>query len=81
MGGLEENQHDHELNITVRGKPGNTSEKISGKSRTTDMSPSSRTILLFKARRHDQKSKGFNPNSKIEECTRNKDKVARSILE
>ena len=77
---LLENQLDHELNITVRGQPGNASEKIFEKSRTTDMLLSSRTILLFKARRHDQKSKGFNPNSKIGECTRNKDKVARSIL-
>ena len=71
MAGLEKNQHDHELNIAVREQPGNTSEKIFGKSRTTDMLLSSRTILLFKARRHDQISKGLNnPNSLIEECTR-----------
>ena len=31
-GGLMENQLDHELNITVRGQPGDTSEKIIGKS-------------------------------------------------
>ena len=74
MGGLEENQHDHELNIAVRWQPGNTSEKIFGTSRTTDMLLSSRTILLFRARRYDQISKGLNnPNSLIEECTRNKD--------
>ena len=81
MDGLEENQHDHELNIIVRGNPGSTSEKISGKSQTTNMSLSSRTILLFKARRHDQKSKGFNPSSKIEGYTRKMVYVAQSILE
>ena len=48
MGGLEENQHDHELNIAVRWQLGNTSEKIFGKSRTTDMLLSSRTILIFR---------------------------------
>ena len=37
-------------------QPGNTSKKIFGKSRTTDMSLSSRTILLFRARRYDQMS-------------------------
>ena len=78
-----ENQLDHELNIAVRWHPGDTSEKTFGESRTTDMLLSSRTIFLFRARRYDQMSKGLkeNPNSKIEECTRNKDKVARSILE
>ena len=68
------NQLDHELNIRVRGQPGNTSEKIFEKSRTTDTLLSSRTILLFRARRYDQQSKGLNnPNSLIEECTGNKD--------
>ena len=67
-------QHDHELNIAVRWQPGNTSEKIFGTSRTTDMLLSSRTILLFRARRYDQQSKGLNnPNSLIEECTGSKD--------
>ena len=76
------NQLDHELNITVRRQPGDTFEKIFGKSRTTDMLLSSRTILLFRAIRYDQISKGLNnPNSLIEECTGNKDKVARSSLE
>ena len=75
-------QLDHEPNMAVRGQPGNTSEKITRTSRTTDMLLSSRTILLFRARRYDQQSKGLNnPNSLIEECTGNKDKVAQSILE
>ena len=47
------NHLDHELNIAVRWQPGNTSEKIFGKSRTTDMLLSSRTILLFRARWYD----------------------------
>src|SRR3954470_22548926 len=47
-GWFTRNQLDHELNITVRGQPGNTSEKIFGKSRTTDMLLSSRTTLLFR---------------------------------
>ena len=50
------NQLDHELNIAARWRPGDTSEKIFGKSRTTDMLLSSRTILLFRARRYDQMS-------------------------
>ena len=50
------NQLDHELNITVRWQPGDTFEKIFGKSRTTDMLLRSRTILLFRARRYDQMS-------------------------
>ena len=53
------NQLDHELNITVRWQPGDTSEKISGKSRTTDMLLNSRKILLFRARWYDQKSEGL----------------------
>ena len=44
------NQLDHELNIAVRKQPGDTSKKIFGKSRTTGMLLSSRTILLFRAR-------------------------------
>ena len=36
-GWFTRNQLDHELNIAVRWQPGNTSEKIFGKSRTTDM--------------------------------------------
>ena len=48
------NQLDHELNIAVRWQPGNTYEKIFGKLRTTVMLLSSRTILLLRARRHDQ---------------------------
>ena len=59
LGGLGEDQHDHELNIRVRGQPGNTSEKIFGKSRTTGMLLSSRTILLLRARWYDQKSEGL----------------------
>ena len=53
------NQLDHKLNITVRGQPSNTSEKIFGKSRTTDMSLGLRSILPFRARRYDQISKGL----------------------
>ena len=49
-GWFKRNQLDHELNIAVRSQPGNTSEKIFGKSRTTDMLLSSRTTLLFRAR-------------------------------
>ena len=45
-GDLEENQHDHELNIAVRWQPCNTSEKIFGTSRTTDMLLSLRTTFL-----------------------------------
>ena len=72
MGGLEENQHDHELNIAVRWQPGNTSEKIFEKSRTTDMSLSSGAILLFRARRYDQISKDLHyPNPLVEKCTGN----------
>ena len=48
------NQLDHELNITVRWQLGDTFEKIFGKSRTTDMLLSSRTISLFRARWYDQ---------------------------
>ena len=44
-GGFE-SQLDHELNIAVRWRPGDTSEKIFRKSRTTGMSLSSRIILL-----------------------------------
>ena len=55
-GGLQKTQLDHELNIAVRWRPGDTSEKIFRKSQTTDMSLSSRSILLFTARRYDQKS-------------------------
>ena len=74
MGGLEGNQHDHKLNIAVMWQPDNTSEKIFGTSRTTDMLLSSRTILLFRARRYDQISKVWHyPNSLIEMCTGNKD--------
>ena len=51
------NQLDHELNIMVRDQPGDTSEKIFRKSRTTGMLLSSRTILLFRARRYDEQSK------------------------
>ena len=54
MGGLEENQHDHDLNMAVRWQPGNTSEKIFRESRATGMLLSLRTILLFRARRYDQ---------------------------
>ena len=65
------NQLDHELNITVRRQPGDTFEKIFGKSRTTDMLLSSRTILLFRARWYDQMSEDLtSPNSSIKECTR-----------
>ena len=53
------NQLDHELNITVRWWPGDTTEKIFEKSRTTDMLLSSRTILLFRASRYDQESEGL----------------------
>ena len=53
-GWFTRNQLDHELNIAVRWQPGNTSEKIFGKSRSTDMLLGSRTILLFEARRDDQ---------------------------
>ena len=56
-GGLWKNQLDHELNIAVRWQPGNTSEKIFRESRATGMLLSSRTILLFGARRYDRKSK------------------------
>ena len=74
MGGLDENQHDHELNIAVRWQPGNTCEKIFRTSRTTGMLLSLRTILLFRARRYNQTSKDWHyPNSLIEKCTRNKD--------
>ena len=58
-GWFTRNQLDHELNITVRWQPGDTFEKIFGKSRTTDMLLSSRTILLFRARRCDQKREGL----------------------
>ena len=58
-GGLLENQLDRELNIAVRWQPSKTSERIFGKSRTTDMLLSSRTILLFRARRCDQTRKGL----------------------
>ena len=71
MGGLEENQHDHKLNIAVRWRPGDTSEKINRKLRTTDMLLSLRAILLS---RQDDMIKWVrdwhNPNSLIEECTR-----------
>ena len=67
MGGLEENQHDHELNIAIRWQPGDTSEKIFGKSRTIDMLLSLRTILLFRAWRYNQTSKDWHyPNSLID---------------
>ena len=56
MGGLEKNQHDHKLNIAARWQTGNTSNRIFGTSRTTDMLLSSRTTLLFRARRYDQMS-------------------------
>ena len=55
----KKNQLNHELNITVRGQPGDTFEKIFGKSRTTDMLLNSRTFLLFWARRWDQESDGL----------------------
>ena len=58
-GWFTRNQLDHELNIAVRWQPGNTSEKIYGKSRTTDMLLSSRTILLFRARQYNQQSEGL----------------------
>ena len=58
-GWFTRNQLDHELNITVRGQPGDTSEEIFRKSRTTDMFLSSGTILLFRARRYDQESEGL----------------------
>ena len=45
-GWFMENQLDHKPNIAVRWQPGNTSERIIEKSRTTDMLLSSRTILL-----------------------------------
>ena len=45
-GWFMENQLDHEPYIAVRWQPGNTSEKIFGKLRTTNMLLSSRTILL-----------------------------------
>ena len=55
----KKNQLNHELNIIVRGQPGDTSEKIFGKSRTTDMSLSSRTILLFRAEWYDKNERGL----------------------
>ena len=55
-GWFMKNQLYHEPNITVRWQPGNTSEKIFGKLRTTGMLLSSRTISLLRARRYDQMS-------------------------
>ena len=78
-GGLLENQLDHEFNIAVRWQPGDTSEKIFGKSRTTDILLSSRTILPFRARRYDQGARDwYNPNSLIEKGTR-KDGLGSTI--
>ena len=64
------NQLDHELNITVRRQPGDTFEKIFGKSRTTDMLLSSRTILLFMARRYDQIRKVLSGGTLSEDLSR-----------
>ena len=71
--GLLENQLDHELNISVRARPGDTSVKISGKSWTTKMLLSSGAIFL--SRKDDMIKRvrdWHNPNSLIEKCTGNK---------